>query len=370
MANNLIQIKRTSVTGRAANTTTLPNPGELALNMTDGILYSGNGSVVFEIGANNTNVNVSGNLTVKAIIANNSLGLAGQLLLSNGSNAYWGEPTSAGYAGSRGDTGFTGSRGDLGYTGSQGPQGTPGSEGAPGITGYVGSQGVDGYTGSSGFIGSIGFTGSTGVAEATYSNTAPASPFNGQFWFDPDVGILSYYYDAEDVWLSIGTGIQGAIGYAGSIGFTGSLGAVDPDTAYTFNNTILFTSNTTFQNTSTFQRVFEVLDTKTNANNVVSHNTFSSSIFYHSNVSSNFTANFTSLPTTDNRVISLALIIDQGGTGYYANAVQIDGSAQTLRWIDNNPTLTPSTNKIDIQHFTIIRVGSSWKVLSALTTYA
>jgi len=53
-ANNLIQIKRTSISGRAANTTTLPNPGELALNMTDGILYSGNGSVVFEIGANNT----------------------------------------------------------------------------------------------------------------------------------------------------------------------------------------------------------------------------------------------------------------------------------------------------------------------------
>ncbi len=43
MANNLIQIKRTSVSGRAANTTTLSNPGELALNMTDGILYSGNG---------------------------------------------------------------------------------------------------------------------------------------------------------------------------------------------------------------------------------------------------------------------------------------------------------------------------------------
>ena len=48
MANNLIQIKRTSVSGRAANTLTLPNAGELALNMTDGILYSTNGQNVFD----------------------------------------------------------------------------------------------------------------------------------------------------------------------------------------------------------------------------------------------------------------------------------------------------------------------------------
>ena len=101
-ANNLIQIKRTSISGRAANTTTLPNPGELALNMTDGIMYSGNGSVVFEIGANNTNVNISGNLTVKAIIANNSIGSSGQVLFSSGSDVYWG-PGAAGYTGSRGD---------------------------------------------------------------------------------------------------------------------------------------------------------------------------------------------------------------------------------------------------------------------------
>jgi hypothetical protein len=90
MANNLIQVKRTSVSGRAANTTTLPNAGELALNMTDGILYSTNGSVVFEIGANTTNSRVTGNLTIKGIIANGSLGTGGQVLKSNGSVTYWG----------------------------------------------------------------------------------------------------------------------------------------------------------------------------------------------------------------------------------------------------------------------------------------
>lgn len=67
MPNNLIQIKRTSVSGRAANTTTLPNPGELALNILDGIMYSTNGSVVFEIGANNTNSQVTGTLDANVI---------------------------------------------------------------------------------------------------------------------------------------------------------------------------------------------------------------------------------------------------------------------------------------------------------------
>jgi hypothetical protein len=57
--------------------------------MTDGILYSSNGSVVFEIGANNTNTKVSGNLTVKSIVANNSIGNAGEVLTSNGSAVYW-----------------------------------------------------------------------------------------------------------------------------------------------------------------------------------------------------------------------------------------------------------------------------------------
>jgi len=90
LANNLIQIKRTSVSGRAANTTTLTNPGELALNMTDGIMYSTNGSVVFEIGANNTNVRVTNTIYVQSIATlSGDKGLNGQVLTTNGSIVYW-----------------------------------------------------------------------------------------------------------------------------------------------------------------------------------------------------------------------------------------------------------------------------------------
>lgn len=96
MANSVFQIKRTSVSGRAANSTTLPNPGELAINMADQIMYSTNGTTIFEIGANNTNLHVTGNATIKAIVANGSLGTADQVLTTNGTVIYWKTPAAGG----------------------------------------------------------------------------------------------------------------------------------------------------------------------------------------------------------------------------------------------------------------------------------
>jgi len=86
--SNLIQVKRTSVSGRVPSTSNL-NTGELALNMADGILYSSDGSKVFELGANLTNSSISGNLTIHSLIANNSTGTAGQVLTTNSMGAYW-----------------------------------------------------------------------------------------------------------------------------------------------------------------------------------------------------------------------------------------------------------------------------------------
>ena len=94
MANNTFQIKRTSTAGRTPNTTNSSNSqyinaGELALNMTDGILYTSNGSTLITVGANVVNQQVTGTLTVKAISANGSVGSANQVLTTNGSAVYW-----------------------------------------------------------------------------------------------------------------------------------------------------------------------------------------------------------------------------------------------------------------------------------------
>jgi hypothetical protein len=101
MANKL-QIKRTTVTTRTPNTTNSGNThyidtGELALNLTDGKMFSSNGSAYFEVGANLVNASVSNTLTVKAISANGSNGTAGQVLTTNGTGAYWSTVSGGGF---------------------------------------------------------------------------------------------------------------------------------------------------------------------------------------------------------------------------------------------------------------------------------
>ena len=83
MANNIVQVKRTTVSGRQPNTTgsyatnsQYIAAGELALNMADGILYSSNGSAVIPVGANNVNINVTGNATINTVFATGAVNAA------------------------------------------------------------------------------------------------------------------------------------------------------------------------------------------------------------------------------------------------------------------------------------------------------
>lgn len=127
MANKL-QVKRTTVSGRTPNTTNSGNThfidtGELALNLTDGKMFSSNGTVSFEVGANLANQVVTGTVnaasfavgtnfianttqvTIAAgvlLSANGGVGTAGQVLASNGSSGspYWVTVAGAGASGS------------------------------------------------------------------------------------------------------------------------------------------------------------------------------------------------------------------------------------------------------------------------------
>ena len=58
-----IKIKRSSVAGKIPTTSDIIT-GELAINTKDKKLYSSNGTAVFEIGSQLTNLTVSGNATV------------------------------------------------------------------------------------------------------------------------------------------------------------------------------------------------------------------------------------------------------------------------------------------------------------------
>lgn len=82
------QVKRSTVSGVVPTTGDIAN-GELAVNLADRKLFTSNGSAVLELGSNLTNLSVTGNVTVRGIIANGSLGTSGQVLHSNGTSTYW-----------------------------------------------------------------------------------------------------------------------------------------------------------------------------------------------------------------------------------------------------------------------------------------
>ncbi len=114
-----IKIKRSASAGNAPNNTNI-DTAELALNTADRIMYSSDGTDVFEIGANLTSLAVSGQVTLTNIIsANGSIGTAGQALLTDGSSkVYWGTVSGGGSSAVRTDYIYTANEGQTTFTGA------------------------------------------------------------------------------------------------------------------------------------------------------------------------------------------------------------------------------------------------------------
>ena len=93
------------------------------------------------------------------------------------------------------------------------------------------------------------------------------------------------------------------------------------------------------------------------------------SIWYHATASTNYTANFRNMPTTNGRAITANLLINQGPTGYSPTIVQIDGATQSVKW--SGGTYSVSANKLDIVGFTFIRSGGVWvQVLGQISSFS
>lgn len=115
-------------------------------------------------------------------------------------------------------------------------------------------------------------------------------------------------------------------------------------------------------------QIVDPLQVKTSATGTVVHDVKLGSIFHHSSVAANFTANFTNVPETNNRALVVVLMIIQGATPYYANAMQVNGVSQTINWMGGTAP-TVSANKKEVQSFTIVRVGDAWTVFGNLTSF-
>lgn len=124
----------------------------------------------------------------------------------------------------------------------------------------------------------------------------------------------------------------------------------------------------TFTGHNIFARTSDTLQSLSNATGTVTHDISSGAVFYHTTPSANWTANFTNVPTDNNRTVVVSIVIIQGTTARIPSAVQIAGSAQTINWLGGTAP-TGNANKRDIVSFTLIRVSSAWTVLGQLSSY-
>lgn len=140
---------------------------------------------------------------------------------------------------------------------------------------------------------------------------------------------------------------------------------VAPIDSPTFTGTATFASLTS-TGITTLAETTEILTTGTISTNVFTANANLGNVFYVTTAASaNFTINITNVPTTDNRVFSFTFFLIQGATGYIPNALQIDGSSQTIKWSGGSaPTATSGAGKVDVFNFTLIRRSAAWEILA------
>ncbi len=128
-----------------------------------------------------------------------------------------------------------------------------------------------------------------------------------------------------------------------------------------------FTTSPTLNVLKIDDGVHEKFQTKADATGTVTHDCSAGHIFFHTSPDADWTANFTNLNLSSGYATTVTLIIEQGGTGYYPNAVQIGGSSVGILW-QGNATPTPSTNRIDVVTFSILYDGL-YTVLGQLTGF-
>lgn len=121
--------------------------------------------------------------------------------------------------------------------------------------------------------------------------------------------------------------------------------------------------------TTNVQQITEVVTPVTSLVTTSSTVDFTNSeVFYYNNLGGNFTLNVTNVPTTNNRVITIAVIISQGATGYIPNALNINGSGISINWL-NGSAPSGNANKIDFVTFTLLRVTGTWIASGALSRF-
>jgi hypothetical protein len=147
--------------------------------------------------------------------------------------------------------------------------------------------------------------------------------------------------------------------------FVGNVTTLNVGSAITTSS---FNGDAVIGGKTTLSTVIEKISAVASSTGTVSFDMTNQGIFYVNNPAGDITANFTNVPTINNRIITPTVILSQSATPRMVSAVQIDTVAQTINWA-NGTTPSATANKQDVFGFSLIRSGSAWKVLGQMSTY-
>ena len=159
------------------------------------------------------------------------------------------------------------------------------------------------------------------------------------------------YSDIRVGAITSGAITSGAITTTGDVGITGGLSA---------------TGGVSLSGTVDIQELRENVVPITLSSNTGTFSWTLGNIYYISTAPTGaMTFNFTNMPTDNDKVMTVNVLVTQGSTGYIPTTVQVAGTNQAIRWPNNSaPTPTSSLGKIDIFSFTFLRSGSAWIVFA------
>jgi hypothetical protein len=174
------------------------------------------------------------------------------------------------------------------------------------------------------------------------------------------------------------TGIVKASGTSAFAAATAGTDYVAPATATTFTATQTFNGSSSTLAEVLINAAETTTVSATAATGTINYDVTTQSVLYYtSNASANWTVNFrgssgTSLNTllSTNQTITVAFLVSQGATAYYANATTIDGTSVTPKWQGGTAPSAGNASGIDAYTYTIIKTGSAaYTVLASQTQF-
>ena len=239
------------------------------------------------------------------------------------------------------------------------------------------SFGTTGLTPSTATNGVVTVAGTLAVANGGTGQTTASAAFNA----------LSPITTTGDLIIGNGTNSATRLGI-GTSGYVLTAGATTaswqaPASGVSLSANNTWTGTQTFNGTSSIFAT-TLLDANETVNVVGSAPSSTTNFYiqsggvqyYTSNAANNWTLNIafssgTSLNTalSTGQSVTFTLVTTQGSTAYYNNAVTIDGTSVTPKWIGGAPT-AGNASGLDVYRFAVVKTASAtYTVLASLTQY-